>query len=279
MELYIRAHDLKAKNETEICKKLDDFSLAGVQLVAYKCLDDVRYAPGAITKERAKKFSDIFSGYGKKVALIGAYFNPVHSNAEKVENGIKIFEDYLRLSNTFGCNIVGSETGSYNDDKWTYNPVNRTDEAFNRVVETFSRLTKVAYNYGAYVGIEGAFGHVMYDVDRLDFAVKKIGADNVKIIFDLYNYLDASNFSDRYEILSHGLKTFKDKICVFHLKDCVLKNGKLCQRKVGGGVFDYDRILETIARYDINAKLVFEGTAEEDVAFSVNYINQKIKSL
>lgn len=279
MELYIRAHDLKVFGEENIVKSLNAYKLSGVQLVAYKCLEDVKYQPGSITKERAEKFSDVFKRENKKVALIGAYFNPVHSNPEKVENGIAVFEDYLRLTKYLGCDIVGSESGSYNDDKWTYNPENRTERALNRVTEVFTRLSKTAQSYGEYIGMEGAYGHVLYDVDRLKFATEKIGADNIGIIFDLYNYLDISNIDDRYEILKHGLKTFGNKIRVFHIKDCVIEDGKLRQCGVGKGIFDYDKILGLIASYNPSAKLVLEGTTGEDIPFSVDFIYKKLSSL
>ena len=53
MKLFIRAHDLGVKGEENIAARLDELGLDGVQLVAYKCLDDVPYIPGAVTRERA----------------------------------------------------------------------------------------------------------------------------------------------------------------------------------------------------------------------------------
>lgn len=279
MELFIRAHDLKVFGENNIVEKLNEYNLSGVQLVCYKSFEDIEYKPNSITLEKAQQIKATFDKNNKSIALIGAYFNPVHSNPLKVENGIQVFEDYLKHSNALGCSIVGSESGSYNDDKWTYNPLNRTDEALSRVTEIFKRLTKTATKYNAYVGMEGAFGHTLYDVDRLAYAVKKIDAPNIKIIFDLYNYLDISNYQDRYEILKHGLKTFGNNICVFHIKDCVVVDGKLSQCGVGRGIFDYNIIIEEIARYNKNAKLVFEGTTGDDIPFAVEHIQNKIKFL
>lgn len=279
MKLYIRAHDLKIFGEEQIADKLDELALDGVQLVAYKCLSDVKYVPNAVTSARAEKFAGVMAAHRKEIALIGAYFNPVHSNPQKVADCFDIFCDYLKVAKSFGCDIVGSETGSYNDDKWTYNPQNRTDAALNKVVGTFSALCDVAAKNGVSVGMEGAFGHVCYDVDRLKFAVDKMRKDNVRIIFDLYNYLDISNVDDRYEILKHGLKTFGDRICVFHIKDCRVQDGKLVQCGVGKGIFDYNRILSEIARVNPDAKLVFEGTVGEDIPYAVGFIKDKIKRL
>ena len=59
MKLMIRAHDLAARGEDDIVKRLDELGLDGIQLVAYKSIDGVSYAKGALTKERARSISEI----------------------------------------------------------------------------------------------------------------------------------------------------------------------------------------------------------------------------
>lgn len=277
MKLFIRAHDLGVKGEENITARLDELGFAGVQLVAYKCLDDVAYTPGSITADRARAFRDVFEKAGKTVPLIGAYFNPVHPDEGKIKNGIAVFKEYISLAKEFGCDRVGSETGSYNGDKWTYHPQNRTDEALDRVVSTFSELTEYAQDYGVNVCMEGAFGHVCWNVATLDKAVKRIGRNNIRFIFDLYNYLDGSNVDKMYDILHEGLQTFGDRICVFHIKDCTVNSdGSLKQCGVGKGIFDYERILTEINDVCPDANLVFEGTTGDDIPFAVNYMKQFI---
>ena len=277
MKLFIRAHDLGVKGEENIAARLDELSLSGVQFVAYKALDDVSYTPGSMTEERAAAVRKCFDDAGKSVPLIGAYFNPVHPDVQKIQNGVAVFKDYLRLASALGCDTVGSETGSYNGDKWTYHPMNRTEEALGRVISTFSELCDYAKDCGAYVGMEGAFGHVCYDVKTLDRAVRAIGRSNIKIIFDLYNYLDRTNVDRMYDILNEGLDTFGDRICVFHVKDCVIaEDGSLKQCGVGKGIFDYTRILERIKKVCPDANLVFEGTTGGDIPFAVKHIRELI---
>ena len=277
MKLFIRAHDLGVKGEENIAARLRELGLSGIQLVAYKALDDVAYVPGSMSKERAAAVRSCFQEAGVSVPLIGAYFNPVHPNEKKIENGIAVFKDYLRLAHDLGCDTVGSETGSYNGDKWTYHPENRTDTALGRVVSVFSELSDYAQDFGTYVGMEGAFGHVCYDVKTLERAVKSIGRSNIKMIFDLYNYLDGSNVGRMYDILDEGLDTFGDRICVFHIKDCVVSDdGSLKQCGVGKGIFDYSRILDRIKKVCPDANLVFEGTTGEDIQYAVKHIRERI---
>ncbi|MBP0980918.1 MAG: sugar phosphate isomerase/epimerase, partial [Oscillospiraceae bacterium] len=174
-----------------------------------------------------------------------------------------------------GCNVVGSETGSFNDDKWTYHPLNRTDEALQTVIATFSELCDIAAENDAVVAMEGAAGHVCYDVATLDKALKAINKENTRVIFDLYNYLDESNQFDYLRILDEGLETFGDRILLFHMKDCFFKNGeKPQQAPFGKGEMDIKTILGKIKAHDKNAVLTLEGTTGDDIAHAVTTIKE-----
>ena len=280
MKLFIRAHDLGVKGEEAIAARLGELGLDGVQLVTYKCLDGVTYTPGSMTEERAEAFRRVFEREGKSVPLIGAYFNPVHPDEKKIENGIAVFKDHIALAKKLGCDRVGSETGSYNGDKWTYNPQNRTEEAVSRVVKVFSELCDYAADYGVNVCMEGAFGHVCWNVATLDRAVKTIGRPNIRFIFDLYNYLDSpggSNADRIYDILKEGLQTFGDRIRIFHIKDCVKnEDGSLKQVGVGKGMFDFDRIIPEIKKVCPDANLVLEGTVGDDIEYAVKFLRERM---
>ena len=279
MKLMIRAHDLTARGEKDIVKKLDELSLDGIQLVAYKSLDGVTYAKGSLTKERAREVASTVKNAGKSIALIGAYFNPVHPNEAKSQHGMDVFCDYLSLTAELGCSVVGSETGSYMGDPWGYHDMNRTEEARERVVDTFRSLADTARTYGATVGIEGAYNHVCYSPDVLDEVVDRIDRDNVGVIFDLYNYLHISNYTEAYEILRRGHELFGRDIILYHLKDFKVSDGALVQCPVGDGVLDYERILSQIYRTNPDAILVFEGTAEKDISRSVAFIKDLISKI
>ncbi|MDE6586189.1 MAG: sugar phosphate isomerase/epimerase [Clostridia bacterium] len=274
MQIAFRTHDLGVKGLQNAIEKANACGISAVQLVAYKFMDEIKYEAGQLDKSVAQNIGNALKDAGINVGLIGAYFNPVHSNKSKVENGKAVFKEYIKYSKYLGCNVVGSETGSFNDDKWTYNPLNRTEEALQTVIATFKELAAYAKEVGAFVGMEGAAGHVCWNVATLKRAVDEIAADNIKIIFDIYNYLDASNYQSYLEILEEGLKTFAGKIHVFHIKDCVFEDGKLKQVAPGKGMFDFDKILSKIKAYDKNAVLVLEGTTGDDIVPCVNFIKE-----
>jgi sugar phosphate isomerase/epimerase len=274
MKVAFRTHDLGAKGLPAAIDKLKACSLNAIQLVAYKFMDEVKYAPGALTEDTARYIGEQLKANDIQVGLIGAYFNPVHSNKQKVENCKAVFKDYLKYAHLLGCDTVGSETGSFNDDKWTYNPLNRTEEALNTVINTFTELADYASEVGAYIGMEGAAGHVCYDVKTLKRAIDGVNRPNVKVIFDIYNYLDMSNYSDYLAILKEGLKTFAGKIIVFHMKDFIIENGAIKQVAPGKGLFDYEAILSEIKAYDKDAILVLEGTTGDDIVPCTQFVKE-----
>lgn len=274
MQIAFRTHDLGVKGAGAAVEKCNNCGITAVQLVAYKFIDEIAYKPNALTAEIAEQLGRTLREGGITVGLIGAYFNPVHSNKEKVANCKAVFKDYLKYSKLLGCNIVGSETGSFNDDKWTYNPLNRTEEALQTVIETFTELADYAKECGAYIGMEGAAGHVCWNVATLKRALDGVNRDNVKVIFDIYNYLDETNHSRYLEILDEGLKTFAGKIVVFHMKDYVMQDGKVKQVPPGQGLFDYPAILKRIKAYDKDAILVLEGTTGENIVPCSEYVKK-----
>lgn len=280
MKLYIRAHDLGVKDIEPIAEKLNEYGLDGVQFVGYKCLSDVKQILGSFTAAHAEKVAKTLKNVNKTIPLIGAYFNPVHPNLEKREVGIALFEEYISYANTLGSSFVGSETGSCLGEPWAYHPDNRTEASYATVTETFRRLADTAAEHGISIAMEGAFGHVAYNVETLDTIVKRIDRENIKIIFDLYNYLAPENYDRAYDILDEGLSTFGDSILLFHIKDCILtEEGKLKQVSVGKGSLDFDKILGKIYKHNPDALLVFEGTVGDDLPGSIEFIKEKIRAI
>ena len=272
MKLCIRAHDLGCKGTEEILQRLNALGIDGVQMVCYKAYDDIAYAPGAITPEKAAAIGQAFADRGKMIPLVGAYFNPVHSNAQKRERAEAVFVEYLRCCKAMGCNYVGSETGSYSDDPWVYHPKNRTEEAVQATAAVFARLCDVAQQAGSTVAVEGAAGHVCYDPATLQKARQLIGKPT-KVIFDLYNYLDKDNQFDYLSVLEEGLRIFAGDILLFHMKDCLLvEGGAPKQVPLGTGQLDMEAILRRIKAYDENAVLTLEGTTGDDIGHAVTTI-------
>lgn len=275
MKLCIRAHDLGVKGSKQILAQMDRLGLDGVQMVCHKAYEDVPYDRGGMDAMKAEAIGAAFAQAGKTIPMVGAYFNPVHSDREKVSRCFDVFGEYLHYAKAMGSTVVGSETGSYNDDKWTYHPSNRTEEALDAVVDTFRRLADLAAGEGAVVAMEGAAGHVCWNIATLAEVQQRIARPNLRVIFDLYNYLDKDNQFDYLHILEEGLRTFAGKICLFHLKDCEFSSDTAPKQvPFGTGQMDLKAVLGKIKAYDPDATLVLEGTTGEHIATAVKTVRE-----
>ena len=156
MTLCIRPHDVGKDTPEALAEKIHALGFQGVQLAIAKAIKDQNGNPDTLTEEVCKEIKAGFNKHNVEIPLLGAYFNPVHSNKEKVKAGAEKFADHLRKAHLFGEKYVASETGSYNDEPWIYHPKNQTEEAFEEVYSVFKPLADVAKEAGSFLTVEGA---------------------------------------------------------------------------------------------------------------------------
>lgn len=276
MKIGVRVHDFGKSTAEELAKKAKAVGFDGVQLVLNKAIEGETGLAGTLSKEKANHFYEVFHREGLDIAMLGAYFNPVHSNKELVEKNIAKFKEHLLYEADFHASYVGSETGSFNDDKWTYHPMNRTEEAFQEVKRVFGNLAAYAESCHARIALEGAYGHCMYEPKALKRLVDEIGSDSIYYTVDIYNYLSMDNYLEHTRILDECLALFEGRIVIFHLKDFVVENGSLKQCCIGRGLMNYDDILPKIKEKCPNAYLIFEGSKPEDMEYSYHFIKTKL---
>jgi sugar phosphate isomerase/epimerase len=207
-----------------------------------------------------------------RVAMIGAYFNMIHPDEEKRLNGIEYFKQCMETASVFGCDIVGSETGSANGDKWTYNDYNHTEEAHERVVETVRGLKYYGNSFRCRPVIEGAWAHTVYDPDQLADLIDETQIFDVTV--DVYNYLNIENYRNADAIFDRCLDLFKDKIRIYHLKDFNVVDGKLVQCGIGQGIMNWQYYIPRIMKETPDAVLILEGVTGKDIQPSIEYIRR-----
>lgn len=259
LQIGVRGHDLKNKTTIEeFTKAVHDYGFNKVQLVFNKAFNDFSYSDEYVNKVKQE-----LNKYKITVSMLGAYFNPVHSNKETVQKGIFNFKENLRISHVFSNALVGSETGSYNDSPWTYVPKNHTEEGYLETLSVFKELVRYAEEINSTIAVEPAFNHVIYSVDVLQRFINDLNSKNVYVTIDLYNLLSLENYKAHKEIFHQALSTFKDNIKIIHLKDFKVENNQIIQVSPFKGYFDYPYMIKEIKKYAPNAVLTFEGVTSE----------------
>ena len=88
IKLGVRGHDLASNVEPEeFAKIIHDYGFSYLQLVMNKALKNPVY-----NEKYASRVKKALDQYGITVAMLGAYFNPVHSDKAVVEKGVVTFE-------------------------------------------------------------------------------------------------------------------------------------------------------------------------------------------
>lgn len=266
----VRAHDLGRNTPEKIAAEARRLGFDFVQLVFAKAFEDGSYDPAYVERVRRA-----FSSVGVRIALLGAYFNPVHSDRSTVEKGIRTFKDNIRIAAELGTDIVGSETGSYNDSPWTYVPKNHTEEGYAQSLSVFKTLLDFAVGHGVGLAVEPAWAHVVYSTEVLEKFVRDLNSGSVYETIDLFNLIYEGNHREHREIFLEVLRRFGPSIRIVHLKDYVIENGKVKQVAPGQGLFDYRFMLESIAEYcSPDVVLIFEGVTGDDLPRSYEYLRR-----
>jgi sugar phosphate isomerase/epimerase len=271
IKLGIRAHDIGKYSMNELAERVRNIGFDGVQLVIKKALIEPfdSITPKALNNAFDKPF----------IMMLGAYFNPLHPNPKEVENGVNFVYDQLRLAHDMGCAFVGTETGSYMGSPWGYMKENHEDDALYEVVAVFKPLSKEAEKLGVYFAIEGAYAHVAYSPKRLKQLYDHLGSPSVKIILDVFNYLNIDNYQHHLEICNEALNLFKDEIVIVHLKDFIVQDQSLKLVGLGQGLMNYDVMLPMIVKAIPNAYLIFEGVTGPDIISSFQWIRHKLERI
>jgi len=279
MRLGIRGHDLGKNTPEKFAQSVVDAKLESLQLVLPKAIEfqnltglNSEIAP-ILNDNLTTAVKEQLEEKGIKVAMMGAYFNPIHSNKELVAETVENFKNHLKKAKFFGTELVGTETGSYNDDEWTWNENNDSEEAFQEVLRVFKDILPVAEEAGVYLTIEPAYHHVIGAPARLKRLVDELDSPNVRVIFDLFNLLHKGNTHEQRQLTDEMLEFFNDKIMIVHAKDFILEDGELVQVAPGKGDMDYPYLIRKLRTLKTSPDIILEGVVGEDIPFSRDFIS------
>jgi len=277
VRLGIRGHDLGRNTSEAFAQSVVDAQLESLQLVLPKAIVYETTGPPILNETLTQEVKDQLDAKGIQVAMLGAYFNPVHSNKALVAQSVENFKHHLKKASFFGTQLVGTETGSYNDDEWTWHEKNQSEEAFQEVFRIFKDLLPVAEQAGAYVTIEPAYHHVISTPARLKRLLDALDSPYVRVIFDLFNLLHAENTTSQHQLIDEMVGYFKDKIMIVHAKDFIVVDGKLVQVAPGKGKLDYPYLIEKLETLQTTPDLILEGVVGEDITFSRHFLLTLLK--
>ena len=278
MRIGIRGHDLGKNTPAAFASSVVEAQLESLQLVLFKAIEFDSDEPPILNDALTREVKQALAEKGVKVAMMGAYFNPVHSNKALVAETVENFKNHLKRAEIFDCQLVGTETGSYNDDAWTWHEFNQSEEAYQEVLRVFKEILPTAEAAGTYLTIEPAYHHVISTPARLKRLVDDLNSPNVRVIFDLFNLLHKENTHEQHRLIDEMVTYFNDIMMIVHAKDFLLENGELVQVAPGRGDLDYPYLIEKLRTLQTTPDIILEDVQGDEIAFSREFLAQLLKN-
>ena len=257
MKKGIRGHDVRAQGIPAICEMMKDNGMEYIQLVLER---SIGFKPGEYTDELANSVAEQLGD--TKIAILGSYINPSATDPAVREGEINKFKEKIRFAKILKPLAVGTETGFFGPTQ--SDEVNNTEEAYQHVLGTMRPIVEYAEECGVNVAIEGVGIFVINSPAKMARIVADLDSENVKVIFDPVNYLDAKNYKEQDDIINDTFELLSDRLVAIHAKDfSVDENGKMTYPDPGLGMLNYPLILANMKKYGVDVPIIMEGINEE----------------
>ncbi|MCY9821167.1 sugar phosphate isomerase/epimerase family protein [Aeromonas media] len=271
LKIGARAHDLVDQTPAVLIAHARQLGLDGLQLAVHKSWPEPYQA-----HETATLAANIqhLQQAGLSIFLLASYFNPAHSDADFLMRELARVRLNIELARHCHIGVVGSETGSLNDDDWTRHPDNHGATAFHKVEQSLARLRPDLALAGCDFLVEAVCDHIIHDAESLARLNTRLG-EHFLVTLDLANLLDADNVADWREILADFLGQHGERIRLLHFKNFILEGRNKVSVGLEQGLIDYAEVLTMLAQCQLtHVPIIVEELSGEALRESVDYLRR-----
>lgn len=276
MRIGVRAHDFGKLPADILAEKIAMKGLASVQLTLEEAISDIDASYGKLNTGIAYSIGETFRKHNLQIAVLSCYINPIHPDVNIRIRNLERFKEFIRFARDFGCSIIGTETGSVNEDV-SFDIRNHSEENYQLFMSSLKELVEEAEKFGVFVGIEGVERFVINSPHRVKRMLDEVKSNHVQIIFDPLNLLSPENHSDRDKIIKDSFELFGDRIAIFHAKDYIIENGKIKSVQLGEGLMNYELIGRLIEAHKPYLNIIMEDVEVSKVERSISYLEKFLR--
>lgn len=271
MQLGIRLHDIEKTSLENRLKIAKEQGFKCGHLALSKVISEYPVNESALTPGLAMYLKKIFAENDLDIAVLGCYLNLANPNPESLRAITNKYLAHIRFASLLGTGVVGTETGAVNE-KYTFEERNHSEEALEIFINNLRPVVEYAEKMGVIFAIEPVYKHIVCNPARARKVLDTIASPNLQIIFDPVNLLDISNYENRNEIIHEAIEVLGKDIAMVHIKDFVVKDGKLDSVAAGTGNMDYTQILKFMKEQKPYVHATLENTVPENAVKSRQYI-------
>jgi L-ribulose-5-phosphate 3-epimerase len=280
INIGFRAHDLGKNTPEDLAIKLDKYNFSSIQLALNKAILNINYTPGKLSSGFGNYIRNTLWKKNIDIAVLGCYINPVHPDINQRKIELDKFMEHLKFAKSFGCSIVGTETGS-SLPNCGFTPDIYTEENFNNFISSLRVLVRCAEKFGVMVGIEAvADKHSIHSHERLSRVLELVPSDNLGIIYDPVNLLPNNQLDNNDNLMKEAFELFSHKIVAIHAKDYIIEDGvKNGNLPSGAGLLNYPLLFDLIKKYKPYCHVLLENNTPDTVSTTVDFINKTLKDI
>lgn len=272
MQIGLRLHDAKKLPLEERLAEVKKQGFTCGHLALSKVMSEpaLREAQ-ALTPGYAMYLKKCFLKNDIDIAVLGCYLNLANPNPEKLKEIMEKYMAHIRFAAHLGCGVVGTETGAPNE-AYKYEPACHSEEALNLFIERLRPVVAYAEKMGVIFAIEPVWKHIVCNPKRARKVLDEINSPNLQIILDPVNLLDISNYENQVKIVEEAIELLGKDVAVVHIKDFVVKDGKLDSVAAGTGMMDYTAVVKFIKEKKPYIHTTLENTVPENAVWAKDYI-------
>lgn len=278
MQLGLRLHDTEAVSLEERIKIIKQQGFTCAHMALTKVINEFPVDNTALTPGLAMYIKRMFQKQDIDIAVLGCYLNIANPDPEQFDQIRKTYLAHIRFASLLGCGVVGTETGTPNVN-YQVDPSSRSEEAFQLFLDHLRTIVQYAQSMGVIIAIEPVRSHIVYDARRAKQVLEAINSPNLQIIFDPVNLLGVDNYENQVEVINEAITLLGEDIAVIHMKDFILRDGKLLSVAAGTGELNYQPIIEFIKRRKPFIHCTLEDTKPETVIAAREYIQRMWDSI
>lgn len=255
-----RGHDFPDNEVGTLVQRCRELNVPHLQLALKKSFPDLikdgRFSPGL-----ARHIKTELERGNVAVSVLGCYINPVHPEEPVRQTEIARFCEMLKYAKYMGADMVGTETGSILRQPED----NHTEAVYQVFLRTMRQIVACAEKLGVMVGVEGVTVHTIHNPQIMKRFLDDIDSPNVSVIFDAVNLINAENAAQQEKMMDEAFALFGERIAVIHVKDFVIKQGKMQGVPLGEGNLNLDHLFAWCKENKPYIHAVVEGISPEKV--------------
>ncbi len=271
-----RAHDYGKHNIRDLADKIKADGYQTMQLALKKALVDVEDLKDFLTKEKAMALAKCISEANLEVCVLGAYLNYAGLNDAKRDDQLDILKGHLKIAKTLGCRMVGTETGSL-DEEYKEHPENHGPLAFERFKAAILEVLPLAEREDTYLAVEAVSHHIIHTPERMYQLLEAVQSDRLKVIFDISNLMTLENYNQQDVIMRRMFELMEEQILVVHVKDFDFVDNKKIILPLGEGKLNIELLMALVKKSPVRVDVLLEDVPKEALRASYIKLNEYIK--